>query len=214
MRRIKQAEENINKLAQWFNKLCGLCDRLKASDETTKQTIETLQKQLEEHVKKIEADLGFYIDSVRYLSSVFTELKKENADIQKILREPNERTLNIIRSNERSWSASIKELDEKISATNVRIGRIENPPKFKEGNTVEEKSPDPYDLMGFVIVPCGTSTWISRSGTVVSWYYKQPGDVLATYKILAEDKKDVFELQENLLKLATTKEGETKKSKK
>lgn len=181
MRRIKQAEENINKLAQWFNKLCGICDRLKAADKTKEQTIETLQKELEKTKEDVRRN-GNHIVGL-------------DAKLQ-------------------DQTNTIKELSKELSATNVRIGRIENPPKFKEGNTVEEKSPDPYDLMGFVIVPCGTSTWISRSGTVVSWSYKQPGDVLATYKILAEDKKDVFELQENLLKLATTKEGETKKSKK
>ena len=150
-------------------------------------------------IKQVEQNIDGLIECVEGLTNMYIKLQNENTEIYKRIRESNETLMREIREN----NIEIKKLSDNLVATQVRMSRFENKPKFKEGDEVEEKQQSFDSWFGIRIhTPVGPC----RRGTVTHGYYKNPEDVFVTYKILAEDKKDVFELPEHAIKLAEKKE--------
>ena len=196
-------------------------------------------------IKRIDETLSAIVDRVEGLSDKVNALQREYKDIYELIVNISNGLSKDFRNADHELAAtvtgqrhriveleeklqtatdSLKKLSDNLVATQVRMSRFENPPKFKEGDEVEEKQMSPLGPLGFVMTHSGTQ-WIPRRGTVTSFYYKNPEDVLVTYRIITDARdvkagektipfRDVFELPENRLKLSTIESGEKKKVKK
>ncbi len=81
-----------------------------------------------------------------------------------------------------------QQYNELVFRVEARMTRIENPPKFKNGDHVIERIPS-------------YSTLKPRIGRVISSAYKDPLDTLKTYDVMSDDERDLWEIEEMRLKL-------------
>ncbi|MFA5365951.1 MAG: hypothetical protein WC325_12280 [Candidatus Bathyarchaeia archaeon] len=172
-------------------------------------------------IKQVEENIDGLIECASGLITMYKKLQKEDTTIYNLIRESNDtlrkeltairiehnNRLNSLECQLQNATNSLKKLSTELAESNVRIGRLENPPKFKEGDNVEYVTPK--ELLEMVCLPKPTKKF---SGTIMSWYYKHPSDIFVTYKILSTDKTDVYGIMETNLKLSEKKEE--KKAKK
>ena len=181
MRRIKQLKERVNSLIDCVKGLYALYETLKSEDAAIYDDIRDTNNLVLAELRKTQ-------DEVRHNGNRLVDLepKLQNA------------------------TNSLKKLSTELAESDVRIGRLENPPKFKEGDEVEEANRYEYLISDAVITLPG-SAGTHRRGTVMSWYYESPSNVFVTYKVLSGDKKDVYALCEPELQLSKKEEKKTKK---
>ena len=94
----------------------------------------------------------------------------------------------------------IERLEDLIVNLTTHVSRLENPPKFKNGDEVEFDEPQSMFRI-FYGGAAVQSPVIKKHGTIISHYYYDDGSIYPTYKVLSDDHKEVSDHVERCLTL-------------
>ena len=116
-------------------------------------------------IKQVEENIDGLIECASGLIAMYKTLPKEDTTIYNLIRESNDtlrkeltairiehnNRLNSLECQLQNATNSLKKLSTELAESDVRIGRLENPPKFKEGDEVEEVNRYEY-LIGDAVI--------------------------------------------------------------